>query len=404
MKQLLEILYGNLDKKPILFLPIFFSLAFGIYYFSNLTPNDWYKHYVYLADSFIKGRIDVPQIPEFYQDVINFNGKKFLPFGPIPAVFLIPLVAFFGTSLSEVRVSMVIGAVNVVLVWLILSKLSLNSISRLLLTAGFAFGTVHFYAAITGTVWFFAHIMAVFFLLLAILEFFGKRRPVLLGFLTGFAFLSREPTLFASLFFLWPFIKEKQFNKITAFLFGIIPAIGFLSFYNFARFGSIFETGYDAVYNTYVNSGIKYSFLRTIVPESFPHFNQLDIRNIPLHLFTILLMWPNLSQSFPFFAPSSYGMSIFLTSPFLIYSIFARNYFVKICWLSILAIAIPGFLFYAQGWVQFGYRFLLDFLPFLLVLTALGFQKGSLKVKVMLVLFSITVNFWGIWWARTHGW
>ena len=192
MKQLLEILYGNLDKKPILFLPIFFSLAFGIYYFSNLTPNDWYKHYVYLADSFIKGRVDVPQIPEFYQDVINFNGKKFLPFGPIPAVFLMPLVAFFGTGLSEVKVSMVIGAVNVVLVWLILSKLSLNAISRLLLTAGFAFGTVHFYAAITGTVWFFAHIMAVFFLLLAILEFFGQRRPVLLGFLTGCAFLSRE--------------------------------------------------------------------------------------------------------------------------------------------------------------------------------------------------------------------
>ena len=155
---------------------LIFIVVFLVYFFSNLHPLGWYKHYVFLADSFLKGRLDVPQLPEYYQDVVFFNGKKFLPFAPAPAIFLMPLVAIFGTDLNQVRISMIIGTMNVVLMWLILGKLSLKPIIRLLLILGFAFGTVHFYAAITGTTWFFAHIMAVFFLSLAILERFGKSR------------------------------------------------------------------------------------------------------------------------------------------------------------------------------------------------------------------------------------
>jgi len=387
------------------FLSLIFIVTFLIYFFSNLHPLDWYKHYVFLADSFLKGRVDVSQIPDFYQDVINFDGKKFLPFAPVPAFFLMPLVAIYGTSVSQVRISMIVGALNAVLIWLILGKLSLKLIPRLLLTLGFVLGTVHFYAATTGTTWFFAHIVAVFFLLLAILEFFGKRRLVILGLLTGFASLSREPTILASLFFLWPSIKEKHFKKITLFLVALVPAVIFLLFYNFFRFGNIFETGYGIVYRTYVNSGIAYSFLRTLVPTTFPHFGQFDIRNIPLHLYTFFLMTPKFNLSWPFFVPSKYGMSILLTSPFLIYAIFAKNNnLVKILWFTIFLIAIPISLHFTQGWVQFGYRFALDFLPFLLVLTALGFYKGPLKLKVILVMFSIIVNVWGNWWARTHGW
>src|SRR3989344_3160444 len=94
--------YDKLEQKPILFSFLIFLLALLIYYLSNLSP----------------------------------------------------LVAIFGTHLSQVWVSMVVGAVNTVLVWLILKRFALKFAARLLLTIGFAFGTVHFYAAITGTTWF----------------------------------------------------------------------------------------------------------------------------------------------------------------------------------------------------------------------------------------------------------
>src|SRR3989344_9066664 len=207
---------------------LIFIVVFLVYFFSNLHPLGWYKHYLFLADSFLKGRLDVPQLPEYYQDVVFFNGKKFLPFAPAPAIFLMPLVAIFGTDLNQVRISMIIGTMNVVLMWLILGKLSLKPIIRLLLILGFSFGTVHFYAAITGTTWFFAHIMATLFILLAILEFFGQRRPAILGFLVGFAFLSRQPTILSALFFVWPFLKEKHFGKILIFSSALLLPIIFL--------------------------------------------------------------------------------------------------------------------------------------------------------------------------------
>ena len=316
-----------------------------------------------------------------------------------------PLVAIFGTDLNQVRISMIIGTMNVVLMWLILGKLSLKPIIRLLLILGFAFGTVHFYAAITGTTWFFAHIMAVFFLSLAILERFGKSRPLILGFLVGLAFLSREPTILSVPFFAWPFFKKRRFDALIYFSVGILPLLFFQGFYNHFRFNDIFEMGYIFVYQRAVaNSSLQYSLSRIWWPD-LAAFGQFDIRNIPLHFYTIFLMLPKFSPAWPFLFPSPYGLSVILTSPFLIYSIFSKNNLSKPCWITILLISIPIFLHFTQGWIQFGYRFILDFLPFLLILTALGFfHKGSLRLKTILVMFSIVVNVWGNWWARTLGW
>jgi hypothetical protein len=58
--------------------------------------------------------------------------------------------------------------------------------------------------------------------------------------------------------------------------------------------------------------------------------------------------------------------------------------------------------------VQFGYRFALDFLPFLLILTAIGFEDnrsaGSMRMKILLVGIAILAGFWGRYWANELGW
>jgi hypothetical protein len=69
---------------------------------------------------------------------------------------------------------------------------------------------------------------------------------------------------------------------------------------------------------------------------------------------------------------------------------------------------------FSQGWVQFGYRFSLDFAPFLLVAVALGTERflgpreerhaGRLAVVIVLVAASVAIQAWGIAWARTLGW
>jgi hypothetical protein len=135
-----------------------------------------------------------------------------------------------------------------------------------------------------------------------------------------------------------------------------------------------------------------------------------DLRNIPLHLYTIFLMPPEYHPDWSILRPSPYGMSVLLTSPAFIYAAFVkRDDPLKLgSWMAIGLISIPLITYFNQGWVQFGYRFMLDFIPFLLILTALGFEDNqspsSTKIKIALVAIAIVAGFWGRHWATELGW
>jgi hypothetical protein len=63
---------------------------------------------------------------------------------------------------------------------------------------------------------------------------------------------------------------------------------------------------------------------------------------------------------------------------------------------------------FSQGWVQFGYRFSLDFVPWALVLVALGMERlrtsAAVAVAFVLVGLSVAVNLWGVVWGNVLGW
>jgi Integrase core domain len=408
---------------------LIFAVAFLGYYLSTTEvlqrePADWYKHYVYLSEAILHGKLNVGSvgIPDFYQDVVTVGGSKYLPFAPAPSVLLLPFVAIWGTHTSEVYFSMVLGAINVVLFSYLLGVLSISRTTKLLLIPFFAFGTVHFYAATTGTVWFFGHVAAVFFLLLALIALFRKASPILTAILLGLAFMSREPTVLSAPVFLYVIFRqhhdtisrEALLNKQTvyqlgSFCVGLLPFVIFWFWYNFARFGGPLDTGYDTVHNAYTNGGIPYAFYLQRFPNA-PRFNLFDVRSIPLHLYTIFLMPPDFHPDWSVFQPSPYGMSVLLTSPAFVYSaaITRKHYLKPALWTAIGLVSVPLLLHYSQGWVQFGYRFLLDFAPFLLILTAFGFDDhqspGSRRMQLFLVAVSIVAGFWGRYWANRLGW
>ena len=404
---------------------LIFAIAFLGYYLSNSEPLDWYKHYVYLAVAITQGTLDVASvgIPDFYHDLVVDGTSKYLPYQPAPAVLLVPFVAIWGSSFSEVYFSMALGAINVVLVWYLLCLLNVSRTTKLLLVPFFAFGTVHFYAATTGTLWLYNHVAAVFFLLLSIIFLLRRTSPVLPALFLAFAFLSRQSTILATPFFLYwmvrqghPSIFSRQalFNResltqMGLFLGTLLPFIVFSFWYNDIRFGGPLETGLDKLYDGYVGSGIRYSFYLNQFPDAI-RFDMFDVRNIPLHLYTIFLMPPEFHPDWSILRPSPYGMSVLLTSPAFIYAAFVkRDDPLKLgSWMAIGLVSIPLITYFNQGWFQFGYRFLLDFAPFLLILTALGFEDNqspaSTRIKVLLVAVSIVAGFWGRYWATELGW
>lgn len=385
-------------------------LTFSIYFLSNTNPSLEYKYYVYLAESLLQGRVDVPNLPNSYYDFVVFNDKKYIPFSYLPAVLVAPLVAVFGTSISETRLSQIIGGVNIFLLFLLLKRIGISKSVALVVSLFFAFGTVHWYVSSVGWSWFFAHVLAIFFLLLALLEIGGKRRLWLVGFLVALAGLSRQPIFLSiPLIFLLAIYQEgvtglnlkKITYRLTIFLIGIsIPTV-LLLFYNYARFGSFLEQGYLQLYQTYTSSNIAYSFYRNFVPSNTPHFGYIDIRNIPLALYTMFFMAPDFLPRFPFIRPSPYGMSLLLTSPLfiLVFISKAQKYLKYILWIAIIFVALPTLLHYAQGWVQFGYRFVLDYIVFLLILLSLALKDKVSLLVICLLLYSFLINLLGINWA-----
>ena len=82
----------------------------------------------------------------------------------------------------------------------------------------------------------------------------------------------------------------------------------------------------------------------------------------------------------PLAVPRDIGMSVLLTSPAFLLLIpalrrYGRSRLVTGAALAIVAVVVVNLMHFSQGWVQFGYRFSNDAVPFALPLVALGFER-----------------------------
>jgi hypothetical protein len=380
------------------------------------------NHHVYLAQAMLHGSFDVggAGMPSGYQDTVQIGGSVYIPFPPGPAILLLPFVAIWGTGFSQTQFCAFLGAVNVVLFWQLLVALKVSGRAQALVVLFFAFGTVHFYSASNGGVWQYNQIAAVFFLLIAIMLLIKKAPLPLVAFAFGFAVISRSPTLLAAPFFLYYAYRQHSerltisglterawLKDVALFTAGLVPFGVLTLFYNYARFDDPFTSGYQAVYESYIHSDIKYNYYRSLFPHA-SHFKLFDPRNIPLHLHALLFLPPQVHSGFPFFRASPYGMSVLLTSPAFVYAFLVKRKtaLVPASWMAIGLVAALLFMHYSQGWVQYGYRFLLDFAPFLLILTAFGFDDnttpGHRRLQVALVTMSVLMGLFGVY--SVHQW
>lgn len=67
------------------------------------------------------------------------------------------------------------------------------------------------------------------------------------------------------------------------------------------------------------------------------------------------------------------------------------------CWAAIVPVALGDWLFAASGWAQFGYRYALDFMPFLWLLAAMAVPRVR-WFHVVLIGAAVLVNLWGVLW------
>lgn len=359
------------------------------------------QHFLYLARAFLHGELYIYPIPNLI-DAVFFNGKLYVAFPPFPALLMIPLVLLFNTRFNDIIFTIIFGAFNVSIVFIICKKLidKLNIYKNNHYLFGlimiFSLGTVHWHISCVEGVWYVAHIIMLFFLLLAINESIGRNRPFLIGLFWSFSVMTRPTGFFAFPFFvarqIEPYLKPLKIRrelllKLMYLFLPVVSSIILLGIYNLARFGNFFDFGYEKmILGGQLGEDIKYG--------------QFNVRFVLRNFYVAFFKTPHFTPEFPFFTPDAIGMSMFFTSPaFLIaFKGLKKSILSFSCWLSIIFIFIPHLLYFNTGSAQFGYRFSLDFTPFLIILIIVGTKGKFTQIEWVLILLSILVNLRGLLW------
>jgi len=216
----------------------------------RLRMHSQYNHYVYLADGWLHGRltlagpppnendwakIDVLKLKDgrelrgIYGGRVGGSPERFYPmrgdsfivtpgeiatrstvrlvsFPPFPAVVMLPFVAIWGLQYNDVLFTALWAAINPTLLFGLLRMLRARGYSRrsevddLWLTAMFGVGSVYYFCAVVGEVWFTAEIIGVTLSIGYVWGSLDARRPVLAGACVALGFATRQPWAVLPLF------------------------------------------------------------------------------------------------------------------------------------------------------------------------------------------------------------
>ena len=413
------------------------------------TPTAEGRQYTYLAQSFLEGQLGVVgDRPPSFNDWACFDTEErgpcppnrfafpgqgeryrwYVSFPPFPAVVILPAVLAFGTDVWDRAFWTLLAGLGPALLFVLLRFLRESGLSGrslredLSLVALFAFGSVYFFNAVQGTVWFAAHVVAIPLLCLYVLFAFGARRPFWAGLALALAFASRPTTAFLVVFFAVEVLKvartvgpdpdvdpeaawyiraanwvrrvqwSRVWRPVAIFSAPILVVGGALMWMNATRFGSPFEFGH--------------TYLQIFWRDRIERWGLFNYHYFGRNLAVFVASLPWLSALPPYLKISRHGLSLWVTTPQLWLTLFPRSASIEErrdraivptmvgLLLAVVVVAVLNLCYQNSGWEQFGYRFALDYLPLLFALLAIGgrpFRGGF----YLLLVWAIAVNGFG---------
>ncbi|HUR33863.1 MAG TPA: hypothetical protein VM032_08705 [Vicinamibacterales bacterium] len=409
---------------------VFALLVYGVVAGSRLVTQTSDRHFVAQADAWRHGRLalarwpagaDDPAVVEHValDDGTVVRGRRLLrsptfhvagggnipmsrvresrgadyqvAFPPFPSAVFLPLVVIFGSGVSDVVVTVVAGALAPALLLVVLARLRELGLSRrspgeeLWLAALLSFGTVLFYSAVQGRVWYTAHVFAVDLCLLYVWAAIGAGRPFLAGLCLGLAFLTRAPMLFMFPLFageMWRTRRLTDWRGWASFVIPVALAGVLAAWHNDARFGEPLEFGY--------------SYLRVRQQMDIEQYGLFHSHYLRRNLVAAFALLPDVSLRPLYLAISGHGLAIWVTTPalLLLAGAWPRTRFQCELWVTAAAVAVWTLFYQNTGWFQFGFRFSLDYVVFLMLILAVH-RRPIGGVAQGLIVASIAINLFG---------
>jgi hypothetical protein len=314
-----------------------------------------------------------------------------IAFPPFPAAIFLPIVLIFGPAANDVIVTAILGALAPALFLVVLRRLRERGISRrsfheeIWLTALFAFGSLLFVSAVQGRVWYTAHVIAVDLCLLYVWASIDGERPLLAGTSLGLAFLTRSPMLFMFPLFVEEMWRTGEWNKWRRWIPFLAPIaiLGLLAaWHNYARFSEVTEFGY--------------SYLRVRQQLDIETYGLFNLHYLPRNVIAAFALLPDMSAVPPYVRISGHGLAMWITTPALLLLIRSRprSSFHMALWITVASVSIWTLFYQNTGWFQFGYRFSLDYMVFLMLLLAVD-DRPLTRLLHTLIAAAIAINLFG---------
>ena len=360
---------------PFIYAAILLTL---IGYLNFITADD--RQYKSLTDAFLAGQFDLlPRPGSSWADTAPFDGHYYSALSPLPAVIFVPLV---WAGIFHQGIVTFFGSLAVFFQCFRLARIFHYSYDEgCWFALAFCFGTSFVGVAALSTSNHLTHVLSVIFLFLAINEYERKARLLLIGGLIGLAMATRVPTGLNIIFFILIICFgvdtfRKKVIRLVLLLLPFCAIAGVLASYNFARFGNPLESGYSFQVNGF---GIPYSMWDVPGNAAGP---VVSFSNIPNHLWIFLAGLPSFR---------GIGTSILLISPFLGYLLRVPRWDLanKLIAINILPVLLLDLAFRSTGFEQMGYRFSLDFFPFLFLLLIRSRINLTGKFKGLIFLATV---------------
>lgn len=358
-----------------------------------------------LANSFLHGHTYfLHPIGGLGQDPVYYMGKVYWDEGPFPAVILVPFVGLFDLFhltfyQGYIKWLFVLGIAY--FIYQLARNLKYSKEDSIMLLLAFTLASVFIGANSVSSGWLFAQIIATFLLLWALFEYYGRKRWWLIGLICGLVLLTRVTAAPIILFFILAIvlghgeIRQKLIN-LAKLLILVLVACTLTGLYNVQRFGSPLD------------NGNKYQLLSPDSSEA-RSLGLFSIDHIPTNLYTALLRGPSITLRdntswtlrFPYITNNPLGMSVIITSPYLLYLFSTRwSKYPKEAKYLLIAAGVSALLvltYFGDGADQFGYRYSLDFMPELFLVFMMIYRQNHKVLSTgmkTLIIGSAVFNFY----------
>jgi hypothetical protein len=372
-----------------------------------LVDNDWAKlETVELADGRVvegKRMMSKPVFRTLGGELVPIAQVRasrattwYMSFPPLPTVLMLPSALISGRGGNDVIPTLLVAASILPLALLLLRRLAAAGLSQrtvredLWLVGVLAFGSVLFFSAVQGKVWYTAHVVGVALALVYAWASIEAKRPLVAGLALGAAALTRTPMAFMfPLFALeaWRMYRGDRRMLVRTLVTFAVPVVVFAiagMIYNYVRFGSPTEFGH--------------TYLEVRQAAQIEQWGLMSYHYLSRNLTVAFTLLPELPGRAPWLQIGGHGLALWVTTPVVLYLLWPREKpaLHRTLWITVAFVALPSLLYQNSGWVQFGYRFSLDYMVFLVMLLAIG-ARPLTRVAKGLIIAGVVVNLFGAW-------